>query len=104
MAETEDRKKIELSPTRRSDRLRSRIVRILATASLAATLIGMLAYAAFEYHLGEAPSVSGVAGPHLLPVIPIRLAVFLTLSFILHSKIILPVIQSGKYYSSMTER
>ena len=50
------------------------------------------------------PSVSGVAGPHLLPVIPIRLAVFLTLSFILHSKIILPVIQSGKYYSSMTER
>lgn len=62
-----------------------------------ATLVGMLIYSAFEYLLGEAPTLSEFAGHHLLPAMLIGLAVCVTLSIILHAKIISPVMQIFKH-------
>ena len=97
MKNTHDNTIAEVSSDNRSDHPSSSITSILAKASLIATLIGMLVYSAFEYLLGETPTLSEFAGHHLLPAVLIGVTVCVTLSIILHAKIISPVMQIFKH-------
>lgn len=78
-------------PATHSEGRSTSLSRILAIASLLATLAGMLVYTAFGYVAGEPASLAEFTTHHLIPALLIGITVCATLSFFLHAKLIAPV-------------
>ena len=67
--------------------------RTLVGATLAAATVGMLVSAAVEYLSGEPATLTEFTRHHLFPTLLIVAAVAVTLTLLLHSKVIAPVKQ-----------